>query len=718
MSRQQSRYQDRQKIKVLAKMDTEIGKGVNKLYWWKVQQKETVKIGDTHRDVKKRNDETGKNAGLHTTERHWWEARYSDSHPNKKLAGKAFRDYDFHKVLEKKGYKRENNDDGNRTEWFIDITFEDFLTHLTEFIGGKPKVTLIIRKGQSLVSDGITEGWNDGYIFTNVHASVRIGKNVATLTASKRKEYVPIYIGKNLTSQSSVVDDNDTFQIVDDMETFSIHGMEKDSPKVEEIIQKIVSISPDKKVSMYVDEADDQSHTLISVGILKVIFYRLKELGYDVKLTTLSGTRPERGEKILNYIKGDDDRINTVSISYNEMQILQPETTVKRNITTITIYSSTEVDLLNISGSLKSSKGRKDLAQTMSKLVGDNDYNLKDTSKHPHWFMKFCTVGKDNVKKLVSVANRNHSLVDGKEIHYHNVNGDFTSNREAQDYCKEILQKHPNKIVVFVTQGMATTSFSVKGIGNSSIFTDNELTADDIQSLHRSATFTEGKEWCNMVIITTNDSNELKFYDVFEEELVGLTKKEKVIVMEEIVQLNSMTYILQNGYDCSSVSTPLKATQESIEQILSKKEKQLTTRTSLVQLLFRDETIDYEELGKMLNLKGFKTSKKSKTVNGKKTYPFGKPDRKVKPTKNITLQKKQKILRAFVEKLIGVPSISRMMDKSITDFDEWDLLGIPEDKFFHHYDNNLDLKERLDDIYTLCDEKKYLIEEHLNNLTI
>jgi len=59
-----------------------------------------------------------------------------------------------------------------------------------------------------------------------------------------------------------------------------------------------------------------------------------------------------------------------------------------------------------------------------------------------------------------------------------------------------------------------------------------------------------------------------------------------------------------------------------------------------------------------------------------------------------------------------------MMDKSITDFDEWDLLGIPEDKFFHHYDNNLDLKERLDDIYTLCDEKKYLIEEHLNNLTI
>ena len=128
--------------------------------------------------------------------------------------------------LKQKGYVRELNDKGNESEWFIDITLEDFLIHLEEFICGKPKKTLQLRAGQGYVVDEINKGWDDGNDFTNVHASVRIGKNVATLTVSDTKKYVPIYIGKNLTSQSSVVIDNEDFQIVDNMETFSIHGME------------------------------------------------------------------------------------------------------------------------------------------------------------------------------------------------------------------------------------------------------------------------------------------------------------------------------------------------------------------------------------------------------------------------------------------------------------------------------------------------------------
>ena len=712
-----NRYEKRKLIKMLAQANKIVEKGVNKLYWWRVQQKNTTKIGDTHRGVEERNNETGINAALLTTERLWWEAKYSDTHPNKKLRGKSFRDYDFHKVLKQKGYVRELNDKGNESEWFMDITLEDFLILLEEFIGGKPKKTLELRAGQGYVIDEIVEGWDEGYDFTNVHASVRIGKNIATLTASKRKSYVPIYIGKNLTSQSSVVLDNEDFQIVDDMETFSIHGMKSDSPKVQKIIDEIISLSIDKKVALFIDESDDQSHTLISMKILEKIYDTLKGLGYAVKVTTLSGTRPERGEKILNFIKGDDDKIKNVSISYNEMQILQPETTVKRNIVSITVYSDTDVELSNISDSMKSAKGREDLLKTIAMLVGENDYDLKDTSEFPHWFIKFATVGKENVRKLVSMGNKKYSTIDGKEVHFHAVNGDFTSNREAQEYCKGIENKHSNKLVVFITQGMATTSFSRTPIANTAVFTDNELTADDIQSLHRGATFGEGKEWTNMVIVTTNDSKELKFHDVFGEELIGLSKKEKNIVMKEILSLNGITYVLQNGYDCSSHS-PLKLTKDMVEQVLIQKEKQLITRSSLTSLLMNDESIDFEELEKISNGKGLKTSKKSKTKKGKTNYPFGNPNTNNEPTNKMTMAKKQRIARAIVEKLINVSSISKMMNKDITDFDDWNLLGLPEDIFFRLYDNNLDLKERLDDIHIACSDKKYMVEEHLKKLTV
>ena len=38
---------------------------------------------------------------------------------------------------------------------------------------------------------------------------------------------------------------------------------------------------------------------------------------------------------------------------------------------------------------MKSVKGREDLLKTIVMLVGENDYDLKDTSEFPHWFIKF-----------------------------------------------------------------------------------------------------------------------------------------------------------------------------------------------------------------------------------------------------------------------------------------------------------------------------------------
>ena len=100
-----------------------------------------------------------------------------------------------------------------------------------------------------------------------------------------------------------------------------------------------------------------------------------------------------------------------------------------------------------------------------------------------------------------------------------------------------------------------------------------------------------------MVIVTTNDSKELKFHDVFGEELIGLSKKEKNIVMKEILSLNGITYVLQNGYECNS-NSPLVVTKENVEQTLILKEKSLITRSSLTSLLMGDLSIDFESLEK------------------------------------------------------------------------------------------------------------------------
>ena len=130
-----------------------------------------------------------------------------------------------------------------------------------------------------------------------------------------------------------------------------------------------------------------------------------------------------------------------------------------------------------------------------------------------------------------------------------------------------------------------------------------------------------------------------------------------------------------------------------------------------------DLSIDFESLEKILSGKSLNTSKKSKTQKGKTIYPFGKPSKNNNPTNKMTMSKRQKIARLAVEKLINVASLSKLMDISMADFSSWNTINFPEDVFFHLYDNNLDLKERLDDIYKACSDDDYLVNEHLNKFT-
>jgi len=712
MSRQQLRLKNRQHMKSIAKQQKLDGENI--IYLYMVKEKPKLgKVGDTHRGLDKRIKETTTTASLHIVEQYFWEAKKHD--------GTKFRDYELHKFLEGKGWKRELNDNGNKSEWFFDLTLEDFEKEFEEFVGKKPSKKYIPRKGQEYLEGEILQAFDDGFNYVNLSACVRVGKTILSLGISKVKNYFPVYIGKNLTSQSSVEDDNEEYNIVPKFKCVSLHGIDEKvenelSKKTKRIIESIELENPDnKKIIFYIDEVDDASHTIKSRQVLVPVVKYFQENGYEVKVICMSGTRAYRGLKILNDI-ADGEKIKEISLTYGEMQILQPETTCRRNFLSITHYSPSEVELSNISDSMKSGVGRKSLAGTLVNLLGTtHSFDIKLNPKFPHWFIKFATIGKGNANSLVNYLNKNHSVVENQKYFFQNVNGDFTSSREAQDYCKGIIESHPGCIVVFITQGMATTSFSVKTIGNGVVFTDNELTSDDIQCLHRSATHTEGKEWCNLIVVTTNDSPEMKFDDVFEEEVSGTGREERSKIYKEICEIDCIThYLVKDGKS----TIPVKIDNSNVEVMLDKKMERMTKISSIVQsLMDEDELPMFDLLDELVK----NTSKKSKTKKGKSVDIFGSSiDSSKKSSKEqnkTTLKKKQKLLRALVENIVKVPSACRMMGISIEEFDSWNEIGtLQEDMFLEYYNNFPILKDRVNQIYGLCEDENYLVKNYINKM--
>jgi hypothetical protein len=332
--------------------------------------------------------------------------------------------------------------------------------------------------------------------------------------------------------------------------------------------------------------------------------------------------------------------------------------------------------------------------------------------------MKFSTVGKDNANKLVTYLNRNHSVIENKGYYFTAINGDVTKAKEAQDYCKDIIKSHPDKTCVFITQGMATTSFSVVGIGNSVVFTDNELTADDTQGLHRSATWTEGKDECNMIVVTTNDSMEHSFDDIFEDETkVAKTRDEKIEIYKELLNNNSMVHFTVNG---NSVR-PVKITEQNAEKFIDKKMQSMTKIASIMGVV---NELDEELIGDILSnvTSNTNTSKRSGSDKPDNFDPFGdtgnKPSSKKRINDELSKSEKEKILRAFAENSVNVPAIAREQETTINEFEYWNELGVSKELFFSVYNSSWSFKDRIDAIYSLCSDQKYLIENYINKVTV
>jgi len=691
--------------------------GVNKLYFLEVEEKPgMVKVGDTTRDVALRNQETMTNASLH---------RKKGTTPTWVIAtkwdGTVYRDKKFHSFLRKKGYHFDVNNQDNDSEWVMDVTVEQLYAELEEFTG-KPKYkTITLKTAQHYILKQLQEAVNEGHRHINAGFCVRVGKTIISLTLSARNNWFPVYLGKNLTSQFSAETDNAEYGIVPEILTQSLHGVDELedgelSKRTKQIIKNIKKANThNKSVIFFIDEVDDASHTKRSRDIITPVINYFKENGTFACIVTMSGTRIHRGEKILKDLT--DGSIKELSLEYYEMQILQPETTCRRNFRHISFYAESTDSLLNISDAMKNKDtGHKSLATIIEKLLGTNDFDFVVDENFPHWFIKFSTVGKDNANKLVTYLNRNYSVIEHKEYHYAPINGDVTTAKEAQDYCKDIIRAHPDKICVFITQGMATTSFSVLSIGNGVVFTDNELTADDVQALHRGATWTEGKDECNMVVVTTNDSMEHSFDDIFEDEIkIAKTREEKIEIYKELLKNNSMVHFTVNG---TSVR-PVKITEQNADKFIDKKMQSMTKIASIMGVVNDlDEELISNILDTVIGKKN--TSKKSDSDKPDNFDPFGELLSN-KPSNNqtnneITIKEKERILRAFVENVVNVPAIAREQETTIEEFEFWTEVGVSKELFFNVYNTSWLFKDRIDSIYNLCSDHTYLVKNYINKL--
>jgi hypothetical protein len=338
--------------------------------------------------------------------------------------------------------------------------------------------------------------------------------------------------------------------------------------------------------------------------------------------------------------------------------------------------------------------------------LSPNNFKLKDTSKHPHWFFRFCTTEKSPVTDLAKYLNGNLNTVNGREYLYQPINADTTSSREAQKFCKKVIKDNPKKIVVFLSFGMATTSFSVVSIGNAAVFSDNPITADEIQALHRGATWEEGKEWCNMIHVTTAEPGQLAWNDVFESELTPGPKQGKLPIFKEILHMNSLIHI-----EVGQSTTPMVITSEFAEYVLDKRAVAQTRVASVITMLkehddIRDiilECVD-PKTGKI------KKALKSGTAKGGTIDPFDvlKNRQKQKNQSGLTIAKQEAILRAFAENAVNVPAVAREQGVTLEKFDLWEEVNVDQELFKIVCEQSEDFNETISTIYRLCEDDSHL----------
>jgi hypothetical protein len=220
-----------------------------------------------------------------------------------------------------------------------------------------------------------------------------------------------------------------------------------------------------------------------------------------------------------------------------------------------------------------------------------------------------------------------------------------------------------------------------------------------------------------MAVITTNNSTEYTFDDIFEDETkIAKVRGEKIDIYKELLNNNSMIHFHEaHGF------RPVVVTKENADKVIDKKMQSMTKIASIMGVV---NELDEELVDTILNtITGKKnTSKRSGSDKPDNFDPFDSHDNK-KSSNNqssdeISLKEKEKILRAFVENAVNVPAIAREQDTTIEEFEFWNELNVSKELFFDVYNSSWMFKDRIDAIYNLCSDERYLIENYISKVSL
>jgi hypothetical protein len=144
--------------------------------------------------------------------------------------------------------------------------------------------------------------------------------------------------------------------------------------------------------------------------------------------------------------------------------------------------------------------------------------------------------------------------------------------------------------------------------------------------------------------------------------------------------------------------------------------------TKIASIMGVVNELDEELIDNILsNVNGKKnTSKRSGSDKPDNFDPFGDLDNKKSSKKRLSEElsksEKEKIIRAFTENSVNVPAIAREQKTTIDKFEYWNELGVSKELFFSVYNSSWSFKDRIDAIYNLCSDDRYLIENYITKL--
>ena len=413
--------------------------------------------------------------------------------------GETFRDKSFHKFLTNKGYKREDNDQGNPSEWFYDITDETIEKELFLFTKKKVRCLIVLRPHQQDVYEQVLKADKK---YNLLSLAPRFGKTYTILEIAQYyfDQSVPVVLvpaSKSLSSNASFINDYSdggyTFPIINNASLF----MENDK-----IIENLRDqIGTGKKIILVTDEADVASHTDISVEKLKEI-----EENFDVfKIFVMSGTAIYKASKIFLDVPEED--IFSINITYTDLfSYINQTELVKRNFVNIRYHSNLMPDGLNIKQSFEQASATDTMVKYVNTFVNDearDAYFSLGESKVSMVFVPGLQIKymKDFVKKYSAAY---------PDVKAEIINGTETTNRKAEEKVKKIIntmkmEKDTRKLVLF-SSGMAQRSFSVPLLRRTIILSDGLITPSFLQMSARCLTYDrdlKGEQTGDIIRIST-----------------------------------------------------------------------------------------------------------------------------------------------------------------------------------------------------------------------